>query len=92
MLSVSKAASCGRTTGSGAGLDNQASMWRAARLPCPTATVTERSKGTMSPPAKTPGQPVIMVRSDGDDAVLHDEPRHFLEQRQVGLLAESQHE
>ena len=38
-------------------------MWRAAFLPWPTPTVTVRSLGTMSPPAKTPGQPVI---SDGD--------------------------
>ncbi len=35
-------------------------MLRAAFLPWPTPTVTERSSGTMSPPAKTPGQPVIM--------------------------------
>ena len=34
-------------------------MWRAAFLPCPTPTVTVRSLGTMSPPANTPGQPVI---------------------------------
>ena len=34
-------------------------MWRAAFLPWPTPTVTVRSLGTMSPPAKTPGQPVI---------------------------------
>ena len=35
-------------------------MQRAAFLPCPTATVMVRSAGTMSPPAKTPRQPVIM--------------------------------
>ena len=40
--------------------DSHASMLRAARLPWPIATVTERSYGTMSPPAKIPGQPVIM--------------------------------
>ena len=34
-------------------------MCRAAFLPCPTPTVTVRSLGTMSPPANTPGQPVI---------------------------------
>ena len=34
-------------------------MWRAAFLPWPTPTVTVRSLGTMSPPANTPGQPVI---------------------------------
>ena len=36
-------------------------MCRAAFLPCPTPTVTVRSLGTMSPPAKTPGHPVIKV-------------------------------
>ena len=35
-------------------------MWRAAFLPWPTAIVTVRSDGTMSPPAKMPGWPVIM--------------------------------
>ena len=35
-------------------------MCRAAFLPWPTATVTVRSDGTMSPPAKMPGCPVIM--------------------------------
>ena len=34
---------------------NQASMCRAAFLPWPIATVTVRSDGTMSPPAKMPG-------------------------------------
>ena len=35
-------------------------MFRAAFLPWPTPTVTVRSAGTMSPPAKTPECPVIM--------------------------------
>ena len=35
-------------------------MLRAAFLPWPVAMVTERSAGTMSPPAKMPGRPVIM--------------------------------
>ena len=35
-------------------------MWRAAFLPWPVAIVTERCAGTMSPPAKMPGRPVIM--------------------------------
>ena len=35
-------------------------MNRAAFLPCPIPTVTVRSAGTMSPPANTPGQPVII--------------------------------
>ena len=34
-------------------------MWRAAFLPWPMATVTVRSAGTMSPPTKMPGCPVI---------------------------------
>ena len=36
-------------------------MWRAAFLPCPMATVTVRSAGTMSPPAKMPSCEVIML-------------------------------
>ena len=39
---------------------SHASMFPAAFLPCPTPTVTVRSAGTMSPPANTPGQPVII--------------------------------
>ena len=35
-------------------------MYRAAFFPWPTPTVTVRSAGTMSPPAKMPGQPVII--------------------------------
>ena len=35
-------------------------MCRAAFFPCPTPTVTVRSAGTMSPPAKIPGAPVII--------------------------------
>ena len=42
---------------------SQASIERAARLPWPIATVTLRSPGTMSPPAKMPGQPVIIEPS-----------------------------
>ena len=49
---------------------SQASMWRAAFLPWPTPTVTVRSAGTMSPPAKIPGWPVIMFGPTCDDAVL----------------------
>ena len=44
-------------------------MWRAAFLPCPTPIVTVRSLGTMSPPANTPGHPVISVVVDLDRAV-----------------------
>src|ERR1039458_7874553 len=35
-------------------------MKRAAFLPCPVPTVTVRSAGTMSPPANSPGEPVII--------------------------------
>src|SRR5947199_378565 len=35
-------------------------MCRAAFLPWPTATVTARSDGTMSPPPKLPAEPVMM--------------------------------
>ena len=38
-------------------------MLRAACLPWPTPTVTVRSAGTMSPPAKMPAWPVIMRSS-----------------------------
>ena len=43
---------------------SHASMWRAAFLPWPTATVTVRSAGTMSPPAKMPGAPGHHVGPD----------------------------
>ena len=36
-------------------------MLRAAFLPWPTPTVTVRSLGTASPPANTPGAPVMSV-------------------------------
>ena len=42
-------------------------MFRAAFLPWPTPTVTVRSAGTMSPPANTPGQPVII---DGETCTV----------------------
>ena len=67
-------------------------MWRAAFLPWPTPTVTVRSAGTMSPPAKTPGVPGHHVRPHLHDAVLDLDPGHALEQRQVGLLPERQDE
>ena len=67
-------------------------MLRAAFLPWPMATVTVRSAGTMSPPAKTPGWPVIRFGPDLDDAVVDLDARHPLEQREVGLLAEREHE
>ena len=66
-------------------------MWRAAFLPWPTPTVTVRSSGTMSPPAKIPGWPVIMFGADLDHAVLDLDARHAVEQRQVGVLAEREH-
>ena len=70
---------------------SHASMWRAAFLPCPTPTVTVRSLGTMSPPANTPGQPVI---SDADTlhgaVALELDPRQRAQERGVGLLTERQ--
>ena len=66
-------------------------MWRAAFLPCPTPTVTVRSLGTMSPPANTPGAPVI---SDADTftvpSALELDSRHGAQEGGVGLLAERQ--
>jgi hypothetical protein len=46
----------------------------------------------MSPPAKMPGWPCHHVRSDRYRAVLDRETRHAIEQRQVDLLAECQHQ
>ena len=46
----------------------------------------------MSPPAKTPGRPVIMSGPTCDDAVVDLEAGHAVEQRQVGVLAEREHE
>ena len=66
-------------------------MWRAAFLPWPMPTVTVRSAGTMSPPAKIPGWPVIMS-ADLHDAVVDLDARHAVEQRQVGLLAQGEHQ
>jgi hypothetical protein len=58
-------------------------------LPRPTPTVTERSHGTMSPPANTPGWPVIMKSSTSTTpSRTHLESGDALQQRQVGLLAE----
>ena len=67
-------------------------MWRAAFLPWPMATVTVRSAGTMSPPAKMPGMPVIMFGADLHHAVLDLQPGHAVEQRQVHVLPEREHQ
>ena len=67
-------------------------MCLAAFLPWPTATVTLRSAGTMSPPANTPGRPVIMSRVDLHHAVAHLQARHAVEQREVDVLAEREHQ
>ncbi len=65
-------------------------MLRAACLPWPMPTVTVRSAGTMSPPAKIPAWPVIMFGADLDDAVLDLDALDTLEQREVGLLAQGE--
>ena len=67
-------------------------MWRAALLPWPTPTVTVRSAGTMSPPAKIPGWPVIMFGPTWTTPSSTSMPGHAVEQREVGLLAEREHE
>ncbi len=46
----------------------------------------------MSPPAKTPAWPVIMFGPTLHDAVVDLDPGHAVEQREVGLLAEREHE
>ena len=68
-------------------------MLRAACLPWPMPTVTVRSAGTMSPPAKTPGRPVIRSVADLHDAVVDlDARRRRSSSDEVGLLAEREHE
>ena len=52
-------------------------MLRAAFLPWPTAAVTVRSPGAMSPPAKMPGRPVIMPASTVTmPSAANDDARH----------------
>ena len=66
-------------------------MWRAAFLPCPTPTVTVRSAGTMSPPANTPGHPVIIeLDTTTVPSALELDPRHRAQERGIGVLAERQ--
>ncbi len=65
-------------------------MWRAARLPCPTATVTERSKRHHVAAGEDARAPGHQVGADGDHAVLDDQAGHALEQREVGVLAEGE--
>ena len=70
-----------------------ASIWRAARLPWPTAAVTVRSPGTMSPPAKMPAWPVIMSGPTTTvPSGLNSMPGTRAQERAVGLLAERQHD
>ncbi len=58
-------------------------------LPCRTPTVTVRSAGTMSPPANTPGAPVINVRGHLHSAVaLELHTWHRAQEGRVALLAE----
>ena len=68
-------------------------MLRAARLPWPTAAVTVRSPGTMSPPAKMPACPVIMSGPTMTvPSGLNSMPGTRFKKRAVGLLAERQHD
>ena len=64
---------------------------RAAFLPWPTPTVTVRSLGTMSPPANTPGQPVII---DGVTTTLpprsNSTPGNAAEERGVRPLTKGE--
>ena len=71
---------------------SQASMLRAAFFPCPTATVTVRSAGTISPPAKMPSWPVIRsVPTWAFDTVVDLETGDAVEEREIGLLPEGEH-
>ena len=62
-VECSKVAGLAASSGAGVCSRSQASIERAASLPCPTPTVTVRSARTMSPPAKTPGWPVMKPAS-----------------------------
>ena len=58
-------------------------------MPCPTPTVTVRSLGTMSPPANTPGQPVISaLETRTVPSASNSTPGTAAQERGVGLLAE----
>ena len=68
-------------------------MWRAAALPCPAATVTLRTPGTMSPPGEEAGPVGHERRRHPDDAVAGDlDAGHAAQELGVGLLAERQHD
>ena len=88
--SISKVAiSCFAGVGRRRATRSQASMCCAAFLPCPTAVVTVRSNGTMSPPANTPGQPVCMSGPTTTvPSLLELDAGDVLQERGVGVLAE----
>ena len=66
-------------------------MCCAAFLPCPTAVVTVRAYGTMSPPANTPGQPVCMSRPTTTvPSLLERDAGDVLQERRVGVLPEGE--
>ena len=67
-------------------------MWRAAFFPCPMATVTVRSAGTMSPPAKIPGCPVIMFGPTWTTPSATSIPGTPSSEGEVGLLPEREDE
>ena len=66
-------------------------MWRAASLPWPIATVTVRSAGTMSPPAKIPGWPVIMFGPTSTTPSSTSTPSTPSSSERSRVLAERQH-
>ena len=66
------------------------SIPRAARLPCPMATVAVRGEGTESPPAKTPPSAVIMVGPTSMTPSSTTTSLCLVEQGQVGVLSEGE--
>jgi hypothetical protein len=55
-------------------------------------TVTLRSAGTMSPPAKMPGWPVIMLAPTSYHAIADLQPGDAFEQPEIDILAECEHQ
>ena len=89
MRSISKLAISCFVTGRSLVARSHASIERAAFLPWPTAVVTVRSNGTMSPPANTPAQPVCMSGPTMTvPSFLNCDAGDVLEEAGVGVLAE----
>ena len=67
-------------------------MFRAAFFPCPTATVTVRSAGTMSPPVENARVTGHHLCVDFDDGVNDFEAGDPFEEAQIHVLPEREHQ